>query len=299
MSQPYKKNLNFGITDTIVLFVIGAIIFFFFSRMNNSLDYKWEWGSIADYLIHRDPDTGRLIPNFLLHGFITTIKLSFWSTLIAFVIGIFFGLMRFRGGLAQRFFSWVYVESIRNIPSLVLVFIFYFFISSHFLDNLGIDSFLRDASEFIRRISDFLFTGPESINLFISAIVTLGIYEGAYVTEIIRGGLLSVPEGQWDAGTALGMSEFQTFRKIIIPQALRNVLPPLAGQFISTIKDSAIMSVISVQELTFQGMELMAATFLTFEVWITITLLYFCLTFSLSGIAKRLEKQSYNKEISH
>ena len=111
----------------------------------------------------------------------------------------------------------------------------------------------------------------------------------ANATEIVRGGIAGIPKGQWDAGFALGMNRYQIFMNIILPQALRNILSPLAGQFISTIKDSAIMSVISIQELTFHGMEVMATTFLTFEVWITITVLYFTLTFSLSRLTVVIE----------
>jgi ABC-type amino acid transport system permease subunit len=97
----------------------------------------------------------------------------------------------------------------------------------------------------------------------------LAVYEGAYITEIIRAGIQSIDKGQWEASSGLGFTRAQQLRYIIFPQALRRIMPPLAGQFISTIKDSAIVSVISIQELTFQGMELMAATFLTFEIWIT------------------------------
>ena len=99
-----------------------------------------------------------------------------------------------------------------------------------------------------------------------------------------------VPD-RWEAARATGLSEIQSFSFIILPQALRKILSPLAGQFISTIKDSAIMSVISIQELTFQGMEIMSATFLTFEVWLTITFLYFILTFSLSRAVAGLERR--------
>ena len=97
------------------------------------------------------------------------------------------------------------------------------------------------------------------------------------------------------AGVAERRSAAQTLRRVIFPQALRRVMPPLAGQFISTIKDSAIVSVISIQELTFQGMELMASTFLTFEVWITILAIYFVLCLSCSLLVERFELH-LNKE---
>ncbi len=136
-----------------------------------------------------------------------------------------------------------------------------------------------------------VFHEPARINSFVSAVAALGLYEGAYISEIVRGGIVSIPDGQWEAAGSVGLSNRRTFRRVILPQAFRKTAFPLAGQFISTIKDSAIVSVISIQELTFQGMELMAATFLTFEVWITITLLYFMLTFSLSRAIAALEKK--------
>jgi polar amino acid transport system permease protein len=127
------------------------------------------------------------------------------------------------------------------------------------------------------------------VPIFISGAVALAVYEGAYITEIIRAGIQSIDTGQWEAASGLGFTRAQQLRHVIFPQALRRVMPPLAGQFISTIKDSAIVSVISIQELTFQGMELMAATFLTFEVWITILTIYFVLCLSCSLLVERFE----------
>ena len=132
---------------------------------------------------------------------------------------------------------------------------------------------------------------------FLSAIITLAIFEGAYITEIIRAGIESVDKGQWEASYALGMNRYRQFRYIILPQATQRVLLPLAGQFISTIKDSAIVSVISIQELTFQGMELMSATYLTFEVWITITLMYLLLSLSLSLLIGRMDVYMRMKKV--
>ena len=114
-------------------------------------------------------------------------------------------------------------------------------------------------------------------------------FEGAYITEIVRSGIQSIERGQWGAASALGFSKLQQMRYIILPQAIQRILPLLAGRFISLIKDSAMVSVISMQELTFQGLELMAATYLTFEIWITITVLYLILTLSRSLAVSRLE----------
>jgi polar amino acid transport system permease protein len=111
------------------------------------------------------------------------------------------------------------------------------------------------------------------------------------VAEILRGGIESIGPQQWDAAFALGLTRGQCIRHIILPQAIRRVLPPLAGQVISLIKDSAIVSVISIQELTYQGTQLMASTYLTIEVWLTIAALYFLLTFPCSLAVDRIDRR--------
>jgi len=274
----------------VVLIVIAAISFFFF-RMGSLLDYHWEWEVIPNYFVFKDPITGTFRANMLLIGFMTTIRLSVWSTVMGFLLGTLTGIMGAKGSFSQRFVSRLYVETIRNIPSLVLVILFYFFVSSQFLDALRLDLWLRHQSDTIQGVVEFFLAGPSQINAFVSAVFALAIYEGAYISEIVRGGINGIPRGQWEAAYSSGLSRSQTFLWVILPQTFRRVAFPLAGQFISTIKDSAIVSVISIQELTFQGMELMAATFLTFEIWITITILYFILTFSLSRAVSFLEKR--------
>jgi polar amino acid transport system permease protein len=124
---------------------------------------------------------------------------------------------------------------------------------------------------------------------FLAALMTMAVYEGAYIAEHVRAGIQSVERGQREAARALGFSPWQQMRLVILPQAVARIVPPLAGQFIATIKDTAIVSVISVQELTFQGLELMAATYMTYEIMIAITLLYLLLTLACSALARRLE----------
>ena len=286
-----SKSLKFSIVDIAVIIFIIAAISIFFSRMNSVIEYNWKWGAIPNYFFFWDAQAGTLKANILVTGFITTIKLSIWSTLIGFFLGTISGVMGAKGSFEQRFISRAYVETIRNIPSLVLVIIFYYFVSSQLLDMLYLDRWLRNSSDTVQQITGFFFAGPGQINAFLSAVIALGLYEGAYVSEIVRGGINSIPEGQWEASFSLGLSKTKAFLLVILPQTFRKVAFPLAGQFISTIKDSAIVSVISIQELTFQGMELMAATFLTFEIWITITALYFILTFSISSMVALLESK--------
>jgi polar amino acid transport system permease protein len=175
------------------------------------------------------------------------------------------------------------------MPPLVLIFIFYYFVSGQIMPVLGLDEFILTQSETTQRLCELLFAPPSFLSAFFSALVTLAIFEGAYIAEIVRAGIQSIDKGQWEASHALGLSKWQQMRHIILPQAVQRILPPLAGQFISLIKDSSIVSVISIQELTFQGMELMAATYLTFEIWITVTLLYLVMTFTCSLAVQRLE----------
>lgn len=286
-----KRPLRVTFVDMAAIMVVIAAISFFFHRMESVLAYEWNWGAIPGYFFFHDPVTGRLTPNILVRGFFTTIKLSIWSMALGFILGTVSGVMSAKGSFTQRFASRLYVESVRNIPSLVLVILFYYFISSQFLDALGLSTWLRNQSGPVERIITLVLAGPGQINTFVSAVIALAIYEGAYISEIVRGGIIGLPKGQWEAAWSIGLSGRKTFILVILPQAFRQAAFPLAGQFISTIKDSAIVSVISIQELTFQGMEVMTATFLTFEVWITITLLYFILTFSLARTISFLEKQ--------
>jgi polar amino acid transport system permease protein len=154
---------------------------------------------------------------------------------------------------------------------------------------LGMEEFIRTRSEKTQELMTLLFAQPSLFSAFISALITLSIFEGAYITEIVRAGIQSIEKGQWEAADSLGLSKWQRMRLVIMPQAIQRILPPLAGQFISTIKDSSIVSIISIQELTFQGMELMSTTYFTFEIWITITAMYLILTLTCSLTVAKLE----------
>lgn len=281
--------------DTILLLLVAGLVGYFAYRVEVGLEYHWNWGVIPQYLLRHDPEQGWVL-NLLLQGLLTSIRLSFWSLLLAFPCGLVAGLLRTSDHLFNRLLGGSYVALLRNLPPLVLVLIGYFFVSDQLLPLLQIPQQLDHAPAGVRQALSLLLAPPEQIEAFIAAVVTLGLLEGAYMGEIVRAGISSIARGQWDAGMALGMRRWQLLRQVILPQAFQRMIPPLAGQAISTIKDSAIVSVISIQELTFQGLELMAATYLTFEVWITITLLYFLLTSGCSWLAGRLEirlRQAY------
>ena len=277
--------------DIVVLSVLGAACAYLFYRVRIGLQYRWEWEAIPQYLFRYDPVRGAWVSNVLVEGLLTTIRLSIWSILLATVMGTVTGLLRISPRLLHRLVGRSYVESVRNLPPLVLVFIFYYFISDQIMPVLGIAEWARSASAPLQQAVGIFFAPPARLNAFIAALAALAVFEGAYIAEIVRAGIQSVEKGQWEAARALGLSRWHQMRRVIGPQAVRSILPPLAGQFVSTIKDSSIVAVISIQELTFQAMELMSATYLTFEIWVTVTFLYLLLTFPCALAVGRLESR--------
>lgn len=285
----FEKKIKITVLDATVLLIVTAAGVYLVYRIQAGLHYRWHWSAIPQYLFRFDTVAGSWKPNVLVLGLLTTIRLSIWATALATIIGTVMGLLRVSSGLFNRLIGGTYVEIVRNLPPLVLVFIFYFFIGDQILPALGTERLVSGISGSGRSLLRVLFAPPALLVPFLSALVTLALFEGAYITEIVRSGIQSIEAEQWEAAAALGFTRSQQMRHIILPQAVQRILPPLAGQFISTIKDSAIVSVISIQELTFQGMELMATTYFTFEIWITITGLYLLLTLSCSLAVERLE----------
>ena len=282
-------NRRISPLDVILSLLLLTLVYYIVHRVSSELAYQWRWELIPQYLFRYDTTENGWVLNTLSRGFLNTIRLSVWGTILATLIGVTMGLARISLRPFRRMFGATYVELIRNSPPLVLIFIFYFFVGDQLMPVLGIQQLAESASPSVKAILTVLLASPSALPAFLSALITLSLFEGAYITEIVRAGIQSVETGQWEASAALGLSRRQQLIHIIGPQAVKRILPPLAGQFISTIKDSAIVSVISIQELTFSGMELMASTYLTFEIWITITLLYLILTLSCSLAVGRLE----------
>ena len=174
----------------------------------------------------------------------------------------------------------------------MFIFIFYFFVSSQLIPALGLDSLLRDNTDEISSWQLILF-GPSNLweNL-LSGVLCVGFLSSAYIAEIIRAGLDEVAKGQWEAADSLGLSNWVKYRYIIAPQVIASVTPTLAGQAISLVKDTSIVSLISIQEMTFVGTEIANSSGLIFEIWLIIGLFYFLLCLSLSVTFKSLEKKS-------
>ncbi len=293
-----QKSFKFGIFDLIMALIAPAVVVFIVYKIHVDLDYNWNWGLIPRYFFRFDSENQTWTANLLVFGFLNTIRLSLWAMVFGTVIGLLAGFFRMSSRLFNRLMGTAYIELIRNLPPLVLIFIFYYFIGDQILTLAGVDGFVRALSPETQKALEYLVAPAPLFTAFLSAIITLSLFEGAYIAEIFRAGVESVDKGQWEAASALGFSRYQRMKYVIMPQAIKNILPPLAGQFISTIKDSAIVSVISIQELTFQGMEIMASSRLTFEIWITITLLYYCLTQSLSLATGWIEKAMRRKGAS-
>ncbi len=283
--------------DALLLVLLFGAIGFIIYRITVGLNYNWNWAVIPQYIFLYDEESGQWVTNYLFHGLMTTIRLSLWSGFFAMFIGIFMAMARTGNSLFWHMVSRTYVELMRNIPPLVLIFIFYFFLANQLILIMGMDDLVRESGERTKWIINLLFCKPEQLPAFTAAVITLAVFEGAYMTEIIRAGVQGVERQQWEASYALGMTRRHTMQLVVLPQAIRQVLPPLAGQFISLIKDSAIVSIISIQELSYQGTQLMTSTYLTIEVWITIALMYLMLTLPASLGVSRLEKKFSREKV--
>ena len=286
-----RKKTKFKLLDAVVILLFLALAGYVVYRLTIKLNYKWNWGIIPQYLVRFDQDTGRWTINVLVEGLLTSIRLSIWASILAAACGLLMGMMRTADKLLFRMIGRTYVELIRNLPPLVLVFIFYFFVSDQIMPIFGVEEFIRSRSPETQKILSYFFATPDLFTAFISGVVTVALFQGAYMTEIIRAGIQSLEKGQWEAAYALGLSWRQQMQYVIFPQALKRVLPPLANEFINTIKWSSIVSVISIQELTFQGFQVMAATQVTIEVWLTITGMYLALCLVLSMAVQMLERR--------
>ena len=130
-----------------------------------------------------------------------------------------------------------------------------------------------------------------SVEPFIAAVAACGINSGAYVSEIFRAGIQAIDVGQMEAGRSLGLTWWQTMRFIILPQAFKNILPPLGNEFIAMLKDSSLVSVIGFEELTRRGQLIIAQTYGSFEIWMTVAVLYLIMTMAISRIVAFLEKR--------
>ena len=211
-------------------------------------------------------------PGLLIVGLWFTLKISVLATIFGVIIGIIGGLTRISANPALKWTTMVYVELIRGSPLLVQILIWYFIIGTVINELL--------AAYGLGRIPAWWY-----------GVASLACFAGAYVTEIVRAGIQSIHRGQMEAARSLGMGYGQAMRYIIMPQALRRILPPLAGQFISLIKDSSLLGIIAIRELTKAAREAVTASLQPFEIFMLCAVLYLVLTFTLSMLVQQLERR--------
>lgn len=244
-----------------LLFLAGvAVLIWLTVRGAGGMGYNWQWYRVPQYLYR--VYEGELYWGPLVRGLFVTLQIAAWGTVLTLIIGLITALLRMSDSFAGRLLATVYLEAIRNTPLLVQMFVFYFVLAPIF----GLDRFWV-------------------------GVLCLAFFEGSFAAEIIRGGIIAVARGQWEASSSIGLTRAQSYRYVILPQAVPLMLPPLTGLIINLIKNSAIVSVIAVFDLTTEGRNIIADTFMSFEIWFTVAAMYLVLTVTLSVLVGVLEKR--------
>ncbi|MFB1096594.1 amino acid ABC transporter permease [Vibrio diabolicus] len=224
----------------------------------DAMGYQWQWERVPDYIAFYED--GEWWPAELIDGLLVTLNISAISLFFTLVLGLAIALLRLSDSKVGNVIGTTYVEVIRNTPLLVQIYLLYFV----FGPVIGLDRFS-------------------------TAVLALSLFQGAYTAEIFRAGLNSIPKGQFEAAQTLGLSPFYTYKDVILPQVLQRTLPPLTNEVVSLIKNSSIVSVMAIFDLTTQARNIVSETAMPFEIWFTVAAIYLALTLSLSGLSAWLE----------
>ena len=225
-----------------------------------AMGYNWQWYRVPDYLFRFTDDGFEW--GEIARGLAATLELSLWSFLLATGLGAVVAILRMSKLVVGTAIAVVFLELARNLPLLVLLYLFYYVLGPIF----GLDRYA-------------------------AAVFCLGVYHAALVSEILRAGVESVDGGQLEAARSLGMSTPRAYRHVVLPQAVKFLLPPLTGEAAHLLKSSAIVSVIAVVEMTTVGRNIISDTYMSFEIWFTIAAVYLLVVLALSLAATRLEKR--------
>ena len=313
--QSLSQNKNVGLFIALCFYM--AVAYSLYIAASN-MNYVWKWNSIPNYFIYTEiktfeaPSDGTLVfedntyyidnngekekldidntyefsykigedvykgdyiatkseknVGPILNGLWITLKISFFAAILTFILGIIVAFMKLSSYQFLKDIATVYITIVRGTPLLVQIFLFYFIVANIF-----------------------------ELDRFVAGVLALGIFFGAYMAEILRGAIQSIDKGQLEAANSLGITKFQAMRYIILPQAFKRALPTLVGEMIALIKDSSLVSVISITDLTKVGKEIVANTFSPFETWIVIALVYLSITSVLSYVGHKLEKRMAEK----
>ena len=286
-----KNQLKWGPLDVVVIGLLVSFCVYVFHRVDTVLIYEWDWSVIPGYLFRWDEEANKFLPNLLIKGLFTTLRISFWALILSSILGVLLGIARTSERLLPRMIGWMYVEFIRNIPPVPFLFLFYFFISSQVIPHLGLRENVDALAPQAKFLLETLFGPANLIENFLSGVLSLALMSAAYIAEIVRAGIQSIPKGQIEAGRTIGLSPLKIMRYVVLPQAIQKVIPPLAGQFITLIKDSSLVALISIQELSFLAMEIAISEQRFFEVWISVGLMYFGVCFACALVFRRFEKR--------
>lgn len=317
MSKPTTRYWPWHLL-TVIILIITTLIFYY---VTVSTAYKWDWNNISNYFIYQDEviieiahdniEINQITPNGqqseitftnldtneqntisvttinlkikqgqelnegdvissstqwkagpFLQGLWTTLWLSLVSGVLALIIGLIGGLTRISKNPTLKDLSVIYIELTRALPLLVIIFITYYFFGT------------------VLKLSHET-----------AAIISLSLCSGAYIAEIVRGGIQSISKGQTEAARSLGMGAISTMCYIILPQAFRQILPALTGQFISLIKDTSLVSAIAIVDITRAAQLSTTTSMKPFEMWFCAAGLYLVITIPLSILAHYLEKR--------
>ena len=252
-----RKALLFDLLRALA--TAGLLIWLIYAS-GTGLGYNWQWYRVPKYLF--TISEGHFLAGPLLKGLLVTLEVSAVSLVLSSLFGLITAICRLSGSFAAQAIARAYLEAIRNTPLLVQLFFIY-----------------------------FVFSPMVDLSRFASAVLALSLFEGAYASEIIRAGILAVPRSQWEAADSIGLTRYRIYRHVVLPQALRHMTPPLVSQAVSLIKDSALVSTIAIYDLTMQAQALISETFLTFEIWFTVAILYLVITVTLSFFVAYLENR--------
>lgn len=190
-----------------------------FRYLAHGLNYNWDWTVIPGYIARFDPASGDWRAGMLTKGLFVTLRLSLWSILLALLTGTVMGMWRISPRPLLRMISSSYVGLVRNVPPLVLIFIFYFFLGDQIMQATGITELSYTLDDNNSPLLTTLFGPAEQLPAFLSGVLTMALFEGAYITEIVRSGIESIDREQWEASAALGFNRHNQLIHIILPQA--------------------------------------------------------------------------------
>jgi polar amino acid transport system permease protein len=234
------------------LFILLALLALGFTLAFQQLQYHWNWTSFWRYRV------------LFLIGWFNTVGLALASLVLSSMIGVAMALLGRSRILAAQAFCRLYVELVRGTPLLVQILILFYVVAPVF----------------------------ELANRYLVGVLTLSLFAGAYITEIIRAGIESIGKSQWETARAIGLTQSQTYTLVVLPQAFRQILPPLTGQLVSLIKDSSLLSVIGISELSLNAQQVNALTYSTLESYLPLAIGYLVLTLPLSLWARHLERRA-------